>query len=53
MAKRVPMETIKEIVVEKPVEVKVEIPKYISGPERIVEKIVEIPKYIEIEKKVP
>lgn len=31
---------------EKPVEVRVEIPKYIPGPERVVEKIVEIPKYV-------
>jgi len=40
-------------VVEKPYEVKVEVPKYITGPERIVEKIVEVPKYIEVEKKIP
>lgn len=43
----------RQLVVERPVEVKVEVPKYIPGPERIVEKIVEIPKYVEIEKKIP
>ena len=43
----------KELVIERPVEVRVEIPKYIPGPERVVEKIVEVPKYIEIEKRIP
>ena len=30
----------RDLVLEKPVEVRVEVPKYIPGPERIVEKIV-------------
>lgn len=38
---------------EKIVEVQIEVPKYIPGPERIVDKIVEVPKYIEVERKVP
>lgn len=38
----------RDLIVERPVEVRVEVPKYIPGPERLVEKIVEVPKYIEI-----
>jgi hypothetical protein len=36
------------VIVEKPVEVIVEVPRNVPGPERIVEKIVEVPKYIEV-----
>lgn len=37
---RKPKEIIKEIIVEKPVEIQVEVPRMIPGPERIVEKII-------------
>ncbi len=36
----VPKNMVQEIIVEKPVEIKTEVPKYIPGPERVVEKIV-------------
>lgn len=53
LSQRVPREIIKEVIVEKPVEVIVEVPRMVPGPERVVEKIVEVPKYIEVEKRVP
>ena len=37
---RTPKWIIKEVVIEKPVEVIVEVPKHVPGPEKVVEKIV-------------